>query len=223
MSNRKVILSKDSNLWETGDPAKTLAIVESGKLGVRVGKRLVGIVWPNMVVGEVALFTLEGEQATRTATLFALEDWTTVVEYPPDRVKQAGDEQQHTLWNAILSTLLGQICRNCLVIAAAHKDQPFVSSTYRALMHSLVQHHKQQFAVLTRWEDFMRTFRFLYATRDFTQATQAALLGPFGDREHILKASEITREMFQGKVDVPFLNDMLSAEKERFALDDRPL
>ena len=79
MFQRKVILSRGSVLWYTGDGAKSFAIVESGKLGVKTEKGLVGVVWPKMVLGEAALLALDGEEPRRTSTVFALEEGTTVV------------------------------------------------------------------------------------------------------------------------------------------------
>ena len=40
---RKVTLSKGDFLWEAGDVARNIAIVESGKLGVRSARGLVGL------------------------------------------------------------------------------------------------------------------------------------------------------------------------------------
>lgn len=217
---RKVILSKDTVLWYAGDPARTFAIVESGKLGVKTDKGLVGIVWPHMVLGEAALLALEGEQPKRTATVYALEEGTAVLEYPPMKAKQAIDEQAHDVWRAILTTLLGQVCRNCLVLVAAQREQPFVASTFRSLMQTLVANYKGRFSSLQSWDDFTATFHFLFSAREFTESAQRALLGPFSDRDYIIKASEITREFFQEKGDVPFLRDFLSAAQERWSLAD---
>lgn len=60
MLKRKVILSKDSVLWYAGDAAASLAVVESGKLGVRTGTGLVSVLRPNMVLGDTSILGLEG-------------------------------------------------------------------------------------------------------------------------------------------------------------------
>ena len=145
MLKRKVILSRDSVLWYAGDPAVSFAIVESGKLGVRTEKGLVSVLWPNMVIGDTSLLTLEGGQPRRLATILALEEGTTVVEYPPHLVKQAADEPGHTLWKAILTMLLGQVCRNCLVLASAHEGEPLLARTFDGLMRSLVETYRAAF------------------------------------------------------------------------------
>ena len=222
MFQRKVILSRGSVLWYTGDGAKSFAIVESGKLGVKTEKGLVGVVWPKMVLGEAALLALDGEEPRRTSTVFALEEGTTVVEYPPVLVKQALDEQGRTVWKAILTTLLGQICRTCIVLSAAHKGQPFVAQPFKALMQSLVQAHKDRFATLATWDDFSRTFHFLHATRDYTDAAARVLLGPFADRDVIVRASEMTREYFEEQGEIPFLKDFLEAAREAWTVRGEP-
>lgn len=222
MFRRKVILSRGSVLWYTGDAAKSFAILESGKLGVKTEHGLVGVIWPNMVLGEAALLLLDGEEPRRTSTVFALEEGTTVVEYPPVLVKQALDEQGRTVWKAILTTLLGQVCRTCIVLAAALKGQPFLAQPFKALMQSLVQNHKGRFETLSSWDDFSRSFHFLHATRDYTDAAARHLLGPFADRDVIVKASEMTREYFEEQGEIPFLKDYLEAAKEAWTVRGEP-
>jgi hypothetical protein len=175
-----------------------------------------------MVLGEAALLALDGEEPRRTSTVYALEEGTTVVEYPPFLAKQALDEQGHTVWKAILTTLLGQICRTCIVLVAAHREQPFLAQPFKALMQSLVQTYKNRFATLSTWDDFSTTFHFLHATRDYADAAGRLLLGPFPDREYIVKASEMTREYFEGQGEIPFLNDYLGAARETYAVRDEP-
>lgn len=220
MLTRKVILSRGSVLWYAGDAAKSFAILEAGKLGVKAEKGLVGVIWPRMVLGEAALLALDGEEPRRTSTVYALEEGTTVVEYPPLLAKQAIDEQGHTVWKAILTTLLGQICRTCIVLVAAHKEQPFLAQPFKALMQSLVQTYKSRFATLSTWDDFSTTFHFLHATREYTDAAGRLLLGPFTDRDFIVKASEMTREYFEGQGEIPFLKDFLEAAKETYTVRD---
>ena len=45
---RKIILSREAVLWEAGDAARTFAVLESGKLGIRTDQGLQGIVIPGM-------------------------------------------------------------------------------------------------------------------------------------------------------------------------------
>lgn len=221
MLKRKVILSRDSVLWYAGDPAVSLAIVESGKLGVRTEKGLVGIVRPNMVLGDSSILALAGGTPKRLATIYALDEGTTVVEYPPSLVKEAADEQGRTVWRAILTMLLGQICRNGLVLMSAHQDRPFLAQPFRNLVQTLVEAHEACFAAISTWDDFLVTFRFLSETRDYTEAAQSALTGPLADRD-LLEATETTRDFFQGLGRFPSLVDHIEAARERWARADEP-
>ena len=60
---RKLTLSKNAYLWEEGDQARNIAVVEQGKLAVQSGNVVIGIVLPKMVVGEAAIngSTVAGE------------------------------------------------------------------------------------------------------------------------------------------------------------------
>ena len=66
---RRVTLSKGDFLWEAGDIARNIGIVETGKLGVRSGRGIVGIVAPKMVLGESALLMLDGQAQLRSAAV----------------------------------------------------------------------------------------------------------------------------------------------------------
>ena len=50
---RRLTLAKNSFLWEEGDQARNIAIVEKGKLAVKTDDGIVGIVLPKMVVGKL--------------------------------------------------------------------------------------------------------------------------------------------------------------------------
>ena len=222
MLKRKVILSKDSVLWYAGDPAVSLAVVESGKLGVRTTKGLTGVLRPNMVLGDTSILALEGGQPRRLATISALEEGTTVTEYPPSLVRQSADDPDHALWKAILTMLLGQVYRNGLVLVAAHEAEPFLARPFRSLVESLVETHEARFAALAAWDDFLATYRFLSATRDYTDTALAALVGPAADRDLLLRASEAATDFFRQQGRFPFLVDHIEAAKERWALEEAP-
>lgn len=222
MLKRKVILSKDSVLWYAGDPAVSLAVVESGKLGVRTSNGLVGVLRPNMVLGDTSILALEGGQPRRLATISALEEGTTVTEYPPSLVRQAVDDPEHTLWKAVLTMLLGQVYRNGLVLVSAHETEPFLSRPLRSLVESLVETHEARFGALSTWDDFLTTYRFLAATRDYTESALAALVGPAADRDLLLRATEDATDFFRRRDRFPFLVDHIEAARERWALEEEP-
>lgn len=221
MLKRKVILSKDSVLWYAGDPAASLAVVETGRLGVTTAAGLVSVLRPNMVLGDTSILALEGAQPRRLATILALEEGTTVTEYPPSLVRQAADDPEHVLWRAILTMLLGQVCRNGIVLASAHAAEPFLARPFRSLVESLLETHEARFAALSGWDAFLATYRFLAGTRDWTEAAVESLAGPAAGRS-LLEATEATRELLQRLGRFPLLADHIEAAKDRWAMDEAP-
>ena len=212
---RKVILGKDAVLWYAGDTARTFAVIESDKLGVKTEKGLAGVLWPKMVLGEIALMGLEGPAPTRTASVFALEDGTTVTEYPAVVIKQRFDDESHLVARSILTTLVGQIGRNCMLVIAAHRLDPFVVEPVKGLMMSLSKTHQPALASLDKWEDFVFAFHYLVATRDYTETLRQSLVTAGADRDTIFRASEAVKDFFEGQKDLPFLSELLSAEREK--------
>ena len=45
MQRKVVALDKDTVLWEAGDCARTIAVLEKGKLGAQTDDELIGILW----------------------------------------------------------------------------------------------------------------------------------------------------------------------------------
>src|SRR6476659_823153 len=86
---QRSVLKRGQRLWAEDDPASTIAVIETGKVGAWSGKRLLGIAFPKMVLGESALLPTTGAPPVRTASVIAIEDDTTVTEYPPALVQQS--------------------------------------------------------------------------------------------------------------------------------------
>ncbi len=97
---RKLTRARGDFLWESGDHARTIALVDKGKVGGHMGGRLVGVVYPRMVLGEGAILDAEGAPSPRTATVTALEDDTQVSEYPAAMVRQTclSAEREKNSW-----------------------------------------------------------------------------------------------------------------------------
>lgn len=220
MLKRKVILSRDSVLWYAGEAASSFAIIESGKLGITTEKGLVAVLRPNMVVGDTSVLAFVGMQPKRLATIRALEEGTTVTEYPPSLLKHEAGEEGHVLWKAILLMVLGQVCRNGLVLVAAHEKTPFLARPFGDLVNALMATHRDGLDRLATWDDFLRTYRFLSETRDYTDAVITALVGPDGVREHLLRATEMTQQFLEKQAHVPFLAEHLAAASERWDLEE---
>ncbi len=129
---RKVVLSKRASLWEAGDAARSIGVLESGRLGVMTDRGLVGVVLPGMIVGEGAVFTLAGEKHTRTASVFALDDQTTVAEYSIFLVKQAIDDGRYDFAQELLLGLIVQACRNFELTISANEHRPLIAPSIRS-------------------------------------------------------------------------------------------
>jgi CRP-like cAMP-binding protein len=213
---QRKVLSKGERLWAQGDPAATLAVVETGKLGVWNDTRLIGILFPSMVLGETAILAMEGPAPHRRASVSALEDGTTITEYAPSLVKDSFGAGVPRL---VLRMLCGQICRNALLIIAAHSDSSPVDSILRALIEG-VQRCERQVRDVEDWEHFMVAFRLLYHLRDAT-GTMLHELVPAGDAEEtsntLMRASKTMKEMFKTSEIEQLLEDFLEAERLRAA------
>jgi hypothetical protein len=144
----------------------------------------------------------------------ALEDGTTVVEYPATLVQRLFDERGHAVPRAILMTLMGQICRSCLILVSAHPHNPFISLPFKSLMQSLVSTYRPQIASIQSWADFLAAFRLLSGTRNYVEGMRGQLMVADVHRDAILKASDVTRELLKDQDDLRFLEGFLAAERE---------
>jgi len=215
------VLSMGERLWAEGDPAATLAVVESGKLGVWSDTRLIGILFPSMVLGESAILGMEGPAASRIASVSALEDGTAVTEYAPSLVKDAFGAGVPRL---VLRMPCGQICRNALLTMAAHSESAPVESLLRGLIEA-TQRCERQIRDVADWEHFMIAFRVLYNLRDASGAILSALVPDAGaeeDSRNIVRASQTMKELFKTSDIEGLLEDFLEAEKLRAARPARP-
>ena len=210
---RKVTLSKGAALWEIGDTARTVAVIEKGTLGVRTAAGLVGIATTRTVLGEASIFTVEGEDQKRTAALVALDDDTLVTEYPAAMVKQAVDAGKDQVGPLILSTLVGQACRNLLIVISTHRRRPLLEVPLKTLMQSLIEQGRQV-KPTSEWKDFMLSFRFLHDLRDYTENLREELTAGVGRAEASVKASDVVKDLFKGDDFRGYLEELLREERE---------
>lgn len=211
---RKVTLSKGAALWETGDTARTIAVLEQGTLGIRSGQGLVGVASARTVLGESAVFTVRGEDHRRTATVFSLTDEAVVSEYPAEMVKQAIDGGKDQVGPLILATLVSQTCRNLLIVVTAQRNRLMVEIPLKALMQSLIEQGRAVKSVGT-WEDFSTSFRFLYELRDYSEGLRESLVSKKARAEASVKASDVVKDLFKGAKDVAaYLEDLMKEERE---------
>jgi CRP-like cAMP-binding protein len=211
---RKVTLSKGAVLWETGDTARTIAVLEKGTLGIRSGQGLVGVASARTVLGESAVFTVHGEDHKRSATLYSLTDDTAVTEYPAEMVKQAIDGNKDQVGPLILGTLVSQSCRNLLIVVTAQRNRSMVELPLKALMQSLIEQGRALKGVGS-WEDFFTSFRFLYELRGYSEGLRESLVSKKARAEASVKASEVVKDLFKGAKDVAeYLEDLMREERE---------
>lgn len=217
--NRKLTLAKEAILWDSGELARNIAIVERGRLGVRSGQHLIGIVLPKMILGEAALLGTEQDTPRRTATVFALEDDTAVTEYSPMLVRKLFDLDDPAIALSILKSLVGQVGKHCVLILSANKDYPVVREITRETMRGVVQASREMASVKT-WEGFMRVFGYLVQLRDALSGLSESYLKGVGDRLGLIDRSSATIRQLLGSEDQDLartLEEFIGLEKERDA------
>jgi CRP-like cAMP-binding protein len=212
---RKVTLAKGAFLWDAGDSARNLAVLESGRLGVRADGKLIGLITPKMVLGESALLTLDGSAQNRTAGVVALENETTVSEYPAAMFRHTFDAGNHGVGHLILMTLIGQTCRNFMLIVAAHKERKAVATLLKGDVQSLGQTASEA-RNIKNWDDFLFTFKYLYHLREYSDRMRTELVQYLaGDSEPMVKASEMMKELLKGQDVASYLEEFIVAEREK--------
>ena len=212
---RKVTLAKGAYLWDAGDAARNLAVLETGRLGVRADGKLIGLITPKMVLGESALLTLDGSSHNRTASVVALENDTSVSEYPAAMFRNTFDAGNHSVGHLILMTLIGQTCRNYMLIVAAHKERQAVTSLLKGEVQALGQTASEAKKIKT-WDDFLWSFKYLFHLRDFSDRMRTELVQYLsGDSDSMVKASEMMRELLKGQDVASFLEEFITAEREK--------
>ena len=166
---RKLTLAKNSYLWEEGDQARNIAIVEKGKLAVRTADGIVGVVLPKMVVGEGAINAGwatddegngngNGNGHRRAASAVALEDDTVVVEYAPSRIKEAFDNGEPAIGQQILITLMGQASRNLLIVISSEDVHPLTVTPVKGLLNGMVK-TLPELKLVEDWKSFLTAFQ----------------------------------------------------------------
>jgi CRP-like cAMP-binding protein len=159
-------------LWWQGDPATSLAVVEQGCLGVRVGGVLLDAAIPGTVLGEAALLTVDADASgRRTADVVALTADSTVVEHPVAGLREAVGEGVPA---TVLRTLFYQVARNVLLVRAAHPGDGLIAEAAQGLIEMAGRAHARAGGVQT-WADFVAAFHLAYRLRESSDAMRAEL------------------------------------------------
>jgi CRP-like cAMP-binding protein len=218
MQRKVITLGKDAVLWHAGDGARELAVLESGRLGAQAERGLIGVIWPRMVLGESALLAdPSAPPESRSITVVALEDETRVSCYPAAAVRDAIVGGDDALARTVLDTLVGQICRNLLLVLTVRKGEAYVEQPLTGLVHGVIE-EAQRRAPIASWEGFLRTARFLSDLRDVSDRALAALGPDVASLDgQVESASQLLEQILQGREAPSRLSDFLAAEREKAA------
>jgi hypothetical protein len=212
---KRTVLNKGQRLWAQGEPAVTVAVIDTGKIGIWDGNHLLGLAFPKMVVGEAALLPAPHAPAQRTASIFAVEDGTTITEYPPGLVKESFGAGVPRL---VLRMLCGQICRNALLTLAADRS-PVMEATLLPMIDGARKSEKLG-REIKDWDAFMIAFRTLYHVRDASQHIRDKLCHDGTEEEcaaTVVRASGIMKDVFKLDDIAPLVGEFLDAERLRRA------
>jgi CRP-like cAMP-binding protein len=207
-------LSRDAVLWWQGDEAQTIAVVESGRVGIRTGGRLLDVAVAGTALGEAALLAVDGGSAKRTADVVVLED-SVVVEYPLPELRDAG---QLGIRQLLLRTLVAQIGRNHLLVAAAHPGDALVDCLVSGVLVTLGRCQPLILDV-SPWGAFLVAFQFLYELRDGSDTLRRQLAARSGwTTETALGLVERLRPHLDAPELSASLEQFVRAEAERLRL-----
>lgn len=215
MQRKLISLSRDAVLWEAGDAARDIALVDKGRLGARTDKGLVGIALPGMVLGESALLTLDGEPDRRSAAVFALEEDTVVTAVPASEVRYAFENGEDAVMPRVLTNLVGQITRNLLMVVSAKRGYFYVDEPLRSLVQGILRDARQAPA-LRSWHDMLLTCRFLCDLRDLSDRLLSQLGPDPAQRGDMLaSAAGALAQLAEGQELRPTLELFLDAERQK--------
>ena len=168
-----------------------------------------------MVVGETALFALEGTPLPRAATLFALDDDTRVVANPAESYRAAFEGGDTSVVEPVVRTLVGQTCRNLLMVVSARSGDPFVDEPLLGLVRGIAKDVGRPLPART-WAAFMVTFSFLCDLRDMSDRVLGRLGPDPSQRLELIEAASQALARLPGSDDArPMIEAFLSAERER--------
>lgn len=218
---RRLTLSKNAYLWEEGDQARNIAVVEKGKLAVRSGDDVIGVVLPKMVVGEAAIDprglnadpTANGNGHRRSASTIAIEDDTIIVEYSPSRIKEAYDNAEPAVGQQVLISLLGQTSRNLLMVITSEDVHALTVPPVKGLLNGIVE-SMPELQNIQEWTSFLTAFSVLTSFRDASEHLRRSLITNVNGTV-LERATTMMKEQFSGSDILPTLEEFFRAEKDR--------
>jgi CRP-like cAMP-binding protein len=213
---RNVTLTEGEFLWERGDVARYISVLDSGRLGVYSDGKLVGLVASGMVIGESALGLLEGEMPIRSAAVRALER-SSITEFSASNFKSTFEAGKPDVGRAVLTSLIAQICRNNLLLLASQSGDFVIAQALRGQIQAF-----SQTAAACRevkdWEAFRSAFSYLSHVRDHSDTLRDQLVrGAQTETESLTKASAMLRDLVAGKEVAAAVESFLAADREKQA------
>ena len=192
---RKVVLSERASLWEQGDAARSVGVVESGRIGIMTDRGLIGSVLPGMIIGENAVFTLLGEKRPRAASYFAMEEDTTVTELSIFYFKSLLDEGRYDSGQQLLISIIVQSCRDLELVSKQSEHLPLIVTSLNAMMRRITESYSAQLSKVNNWESFVQMFRYLAHLRDFSWSARETLV-THNDKVEVARVSELVQRTF---------------------------
>jgi hypothetical protein len=215
MQKKTITLSRDTVLWEAGDVARSIGILDKGKLGARTERGLMGVLLKDMVLGDSALLSGAAGAEKRTATIFALDDDTVVTEYPVGEVRADFEAGSEDLMKHIVLNQVAQICRNLLMVKATRPGQALVEAPLSGLVNGLLA-DVPRVSPLRTWDNALHTCRLLQDLRALSDRLLDQL-GPTAEQrpDMIVNVSQSLAQLSLGKDVRPLVEAFLDAERQK--------
>jgi CRP-like cAMP-binding protein len=211
---RNVTLTEGEYLWEKGDVARYISVLDSGRLGVYSDGKLVGLVTGGMVIGESALGLLEGLMPMRSAAVKALEK-SSVTEFSASNFKSTFEGGKPDVGRAVLTSLIAQICRNNLLVLAAQSSDFVIAQALRGQVKAFSEVAPACRAVKD-WGAFTSAFNYLATARDHSDTLRDQMVrGAQTETESLTKASGMLKDLVSGTEVAAAVESFLAADREK--------
>jgi len=198
-------LAQGEKLWSRGDVAASIVIIEHGRLTIRDNSEFVGIAASGTVLGEGAIFGLEGVAAARTTDVVAMTP-ATITEFPVEVLKDGFVLGTPKL---VLRTLFGQICRNALLVMASQPGHDVPESLLTGVIRALGE-CEPRFKTIKDWPQFMAAFTTLYHLREASDQWRRQLGKP-GQSFDLPRAVEVMKGLLPSPESLDYLKPFLES------------
>lgn len=197
-------LRRGETLWEQGEPANQVCVLEKGSLGVYLpdGSREEFVYVSGMVAGATGLLSLFGSPSPRrTARIEARALLVQVRCYDPEEIQQAFERGETDVAVALLRSLLAHVLYNWTQVVL--KGSPQRTSEPEFYIRELESHSARLLpGTLTSWAEFGRLIRRLHALRELSRDTyRMDVVEPKTATHRAETSARFFKQLFEG-VDV---------------------